>query len=394
MQQGLSRFQVILMAIAAGVTVANLYYNQPILKEIALSFNISESRAGAISLLTQLGYGLGLFFITPLGDKLNRKNMILTLMSLLFFALILMAAAVNFTEVWILSILIGILSVSVHVIIPMAATIEKESKGKTIGIIFTGILIGILAARMAGGLIAELVGWRYIYVLSALLILSIGLILKLKLPDSNSEYHGHYLNLLGSALTQMKRFPLLRQTAITGALLFGVFCSMWTTLTFYLSGPPFNFHPGAISLFGFVAVAGIFVPPVFGRLADRGNTPRLLLLSISIVIAGLVLMKLNPDSVMILAVAVLILSIGLPANQVMNASIIFSLDETSHSRINTIYTTLYFIGGAFGTFTGLISWKYGGWNWVTWQMVILTLAASAFILKSVRELERERIIAA
>lgn len=378
------------MAIAAGASAANIYYNQPILNEIALTFNVSESKAGLSSMLTQVGYGLGLFFITPLGDKLNRKNMIIILMSVLILALVLMAAAINILEVWFLSAVIGALSVSVHVIVPMAASLEPSKRGKTIGTILSGVLVGILAARVLGGLIAEWFSWRYIYGMSALLILTIVLLIKSNLPESRNDFHGRYLSLLKSAISQFRRFSLLRQTAVTGALLFGVFCSLWTTLTFHLSGPPFNFHPGTISLFGLLAVAGPIVTPWFGRLADKGNLPRMLLLSISVVIAGLIILKLNPYSVLVLAISVMILNVGLPANQVINVAIINSLDETSNSRINTIYMTTYFAGGALGTLVGLLSWKSGGWNLVTWQIMIWTLAAFAIVLRSIRVLERTR----
>ncbi len=389
----LTRFQVVLMAVAAGASAANLYYNQPILKELATSFNVTENKAGAISMLTQAGYGLGLFFITPLGDKINRKKLILTLLTLLVLTLILMVAAFNITEVWVLSILIGILSVSVHVILPMAASLDTVNRGKTLGTIFSGILIGILAARLIGGFVTEWLSWRYVYGLSALLILSITLLIKVNLPDVRNEYSGRYFQLLRSALIQIKRFSLLRQTALTGGLLFGVFCSLWTTLTFRLSGPPFNFHPDAISLFGLVALAGAVIAPSFGKFSDRGNTTTSLLLSIAMVIAGLILIKLVPDSVATLALAVLILNVGLPANQVTNISIIYNLDQSSNSRINTIYMTTYFIGGAAGTSVGLLCWKLGGWDLATWQMMIFSLAALGIILKSIRELEHNRVIA-
>lgn len=389
----LTRFQVVLMAVAAGASAANLYYNQPILKELATSFNVTENKAGIISMLTQAGYGLGLFFITPLGDKINRKNLILTLLSFLVLTLLLMVAAFNITEVWVLSILIGILSVSVHVILPMAASLDTVNRGKTLGTIFSGILIGILAARLIGGFVTEWLNWRYVYAFSALLILTITLLLKVNLPDARNDYAGHYFQLLRSSLLQIKRFALLRQTALAGGLLFGVFCSLWTTLTFRLSGPPFNFHPGTISLFGLLAFAGALIAPSFGKLADRGNTSQSLFLSITMIIAGMILIKLVPDSVGMLAMAVLILNIGLPANQVTNISIIYNLDQSSNSRINTIYMTTYFIGGAIGTSAGLLCWKLGGWNWVTWQMMIFSLAALGIILKSIRELGHNRIVA-
>jgi predicted MFS family arabinose efflux permease len=381
----LSKLQVILMSVAAGASVANIYYNQPILKNIALSLNVNESMAGSISMLSQIGYGLGLFFIIPLGDKINKKNLILSLLSFLVLVLFLMAVATNIHEVWILSILIGILSVSVQVILPMAASLDMVNRGKTVGTIFSGILIGILAARVFSGFIAEWLGWHYVYAISAVLILVITLLLRIYLPDVRNEFKGHYFQLLQSVLLQIKRFPLLREASLTGALLFGVFCSFWTTLTFHLSGAPFYFHADTIGLFGFVAIAGALMAPVFGKLADKGNSKRSLILAVSMVLASLLLIKFIPNSVITLVIAVLILDVGIQAMQVTNVAMIYTLDETSHSRINTIYMTTYFIGGAMGTFVGLLCWKHGGWNWVTSQMLIWALLALGIVLNSTKK---------
>jgi len=382
----LSRFQVVLMAVAAGAAVANIYYNQPILREIALSFDVPENKAGVITILTQAGYGLGLFFITPLGDKLSRKNLIITLFSLLILTLLLMVAAVNILEVWILSILIGILSVPVHVILPMAASMNSGNRGKTLGTIFSGILIGILAARLIGGFVADWLNWRYVYGFSALLVLAVTIMIKISLPDFQSEFNGRYFQLLHSAMMQIKRFSLLRQTALSGGLLFGVYCTLWTTLTFYLSRPPFDYQPHTISLFGLVAFAGALIAPMFGKFAGNGNTSKSLLLSISMVFAGLIMIKLIPGSVAVLAFSLLILNIGLPANQVVNLSIIYTLNSSSNSRINTIYMTTYFAGGALGTAAGLLCWKTGGWSWTTSQMILWSLVALGIILKTAKQL--------
>ena len=369
------------MAIAAGASVANIYYNQPILKDISSTFNVTESKAGIISMLSQIGYGLGLFFIIPLGDKINKKNLILTLLSGLIVTLLLMTVASSIQQVWILSILIGLLSVSVQVILPMAASLNPASRGKTVGTIFTGILIGILAARVFSGFIAEWLNWRYVYGFSAILISVITLMLKTTLPAVENEFKGHYFQLLQSVIYQIKRFPLLRDASLVGALLFGVFCSFWTVLTFHLSGPPFFYHSDIIGLFGLVAIAGALMAPYVGKLADKGNSKRTLILAVLMIIFSLCLMKLLPDSTIVLVVAVIILDIGIQGMQVTNVAMIYTLDQTAHSRINTIYMTSYFVGGALGTFVGLQCWKYGGWSLVVWQMLVWSLLALGIILK-------------
>ncbi|MHC5851327.1 MFS transporter [Nostoc sp.] len=378
---GLTKIPVVIMAIAAGVCVANVYYNQPILKDIASSFGVSEGEAGSISVLTQVGYGLGLFFLIPLGDKINKKKLILCLMICLFFLLIFMTFSQNIIQVWILSVAIGIATVSAQVILPLAASIDRVTTGKTVGNIFTGLLIGILGARVFSGYIAEWLSWRYVYGFSAVIILIVIVLLNIYLPNIENEFNGYYLELLSSTLQQLKRFSLLREASLIGGLLFGVFCSFWTTLTFHLSGAPFNFQSDTIGMYGFVAIAGALMAPVFGKLADRGNSQRSLTIAVSMVIVSLVIAKIASNSALAIAIAVLLLDVGVQAIQVTNVARIYTLDAKSNSRINTVYMTTYFIGGSVGTSIGLLCWNLGGWNLVTWQMLVFTLLAFFIIVK-------------
>jgi predicted MFS family arabinose efflux permease len=376
----LSKSQVLIMAIAAGASAANIYYNQPILKEIASSLHVNETQAGSISMLSQIGYGLGLFFLIPLGDKINKKKLILVLLLMLTALLVLMTLSNTIQQIWILSVAIGVLSVSAQVILPMAASIDRVTTGKTVGNIFTGLLIGILAARVCSGLIASWLGWRAVYGFSAVLILIVTVLLKISLPDVKNDFSGHYFELLKSTLYQVKRFAILREAALTGSLIFGVFCSFWTTVTFHLSGAPFFYHTDKIGLFGLVAIAGALLAPVFGKLADKGKVRYSLIIAISLVVISLVFIKLFPLNIPVLIAAVLLLDMGVQAMQVTNIAIIYTLDKSSNSRINTVYMTSYFIGGALGSFAGLTCWRAGGWNFVVWQMLSWALIALAIIL--------------
>lgn len=374
-KEGLSPAQIAVMAIAAGICVANIYYNQPILKDIGLSFHVDESRVGIISVLTQAGYALGLFFITPLGDKMHRKKLILCLQLLLMAALAGMAFTHSLWGVYAMSLLIGISSVIAQVILPMAASLDSKNRGRTVGIIFTGILIGILAARVFSGFIAKWLSWRYVYGISAAMVLVSGICLQAMLPDMRQTFEGNYGQLLRSTLQQVGRFALLRRTALLGALVFGVFCSFWTTLTFHLSGPPFFYHTDIIGLFGLLAIGGALLAPVFGKLADKGNPARSQVLTVSLIIIGVVMIKLFPYLLASFVIAVLLLDVGVQATQVTNIATIYTLDDTAHSRINTVYMTSYFLGGATGTFAGVACWHLGGWQTVTWQLLIWSLLA-------------------
>lgn len=383
----ISRFLVILMAVSAGITVANIYYNQPILKNIAAEFKATETQAGIISMLSQIGYGFGLFFITPLGDKINKKKLIIGLQLMLLVALLLVTLTSNIVQVWILSVFISLLSVSVQVIIPMAAGMDSQNRGKTVGVIFTGVLIGILAARVFSGAIADWFGWRNVYLFSAIAVAGVTFLLKIYLPNVESAFDGSYFQLLSSALKQFGRFPLLRRLSVIGMLQFGLFCSFWTTLTFHLSGNPFYFQSDVIGLFGLVAIAGALLAPVIGKKADKGESNRIRFMAVGLIILSILMMLIFQSSVIALVAAVLLLDVGAQSLQVTNVALIYTLDESSHSRINTIYMTSFFMGGALGTFIGVLCWDFGGWTWVTGQMLLSALLIIAFLVKEKRQLQ-------
>jgi predicted MFS family arabinose efflux permease len=371
----ITKTQIAVMSVAAGVCVANIYYNQPILKAIAHDFNVPESQAGIISVLAQAGYGLGLFFLTPLGDKANRKKLILAFMGILVLVLIGTTFVQSFFWLCIFSLLTGLMSVAAQVILPMAAGMDTQNRGRTVGIIFTGILVGILAARVFSGLIAEWLNWRWVYGISSGMVVACMLMVQGSLPNVKAGFDGSYAKLLGSSLLQLKRFPLLRRTALLGALMFGLFCSFWTTLTFHLSGAPFNYGPDIIGLFGFIAIGGALLAPMFGKLADKGNPAKAQLFSGLMVLISIILIKIFPESVPCFVISVLLLDVGVQATQVTNVATIYSLDATAHSRINTAYMTSYFIGGALGSYIGLQCWSLGGWDVVTWQLLAFCVAA-------------------
>lgn len=371
-----------IMAIAAGIMIANLYYNQPILKDMALAAHVSDAKIGKIAMLTQLGYGLGMFFVIPLGDKLRRKNLILAISGILCLVLVLMSLSSSYLVLCILSFLIGILSTPVQIILPMAATLSTENRGKTVGKVFAGILVGMLGARVISGLIADVLGWRYVFGLSAVFVLFAILVLKIFLPEIPSSFKGNYLSLIKSTLSMIPKYALLRQTALLGGFTFGIFCSFWTTLTFYLTGAPFHYSAGTIGLFGLVAIVGALIAPYFGKIADNGGAFKSLVLSVGLIIFSIVLLKIFPDSPYVLAFSILLLDIGVQATQITNFTRIYSLRQEEHNRINTVYMTTYFVGGAVGTFFGLLCWRLGGWELATSQLLLWSVIAISIVLLS------------
>ena len=372
---------MMLMAIAAGITVANIYYCQPILKEISSEFRVNETQVGLIPMLSQIGYGLGLFFLTPLGDKVDKKKLILSLQYLLIGALMLLYFSTSIVHVWILSVLIGLFAVSVQVIMPMAAGLNPEQRGKNVGIIFTGVLIGILAARVFSGAIAGWLGWRQVYLISLSAVALTSIMLTFYLPNARPNFEGSYPELLASALKQFGRFRLLRRLSVIGILQFGLLSSFWTTLTFQLSGSPFHFGAGTIGLFGLVAVAGAMVAPFLGRKADKGGVIKVRFAAIALVLVSIVMMFFGQHSVAWMVAGVLLLDIGAQSIQVSSVALMYTLDPSSHSRINTIYMTLFFTGGALGTLAGILCWHFGGWNGVLAEMFVSALGVVVLLNK-------------
>jgi predicted MFS family arabinose efflux permease len=385
---GITKVQTGIMAAAAGICVANIYYNQPILGDMARSLQVAESKTGLIAVLTQAGYGLGLFFVTPLGDKINRKRLILLLQVLLIGVLLGITFTRSLQGLYAMSLLIGVCSAATQVIMPMAASMDTVNRGRTVGIVFTGILVGILAARVVSGYVAEWFGWRYVYGISAGLVLVAAIVLQLALPNAPQGFSGNYGKLLLSTLRQVGRFAILRRTALLGALVFGAFCSFWTTLTFHFSGPPFHYHADTIGLFGLLATGGALVAPYFGKLADKGNPARSQLFSGILLLMSILLVKFFPFSIAAFLLAVLLLDVGVQATQVTNIATIYTLDAAANSRINTVYMTAYFIGGALGTFVGIKCWQAGGWPLVTGQLLLWSIAALAVAATGWRQLRR------
>lgn len=371
----LTRTQVFIMAVTAGISVANVYYSQPILNAIAHTFNITSEKAGIVSVLAQVGYGIGLFFLSPVGDMIERKKLILYLQTGLFFSLLIIAFCPCLPVLYIGSLLTGIFSVVAQVILPMAASLVKENRGKTVAQIFTGILVGILVARVFSGFITYWMGWQCVYVISAVMVFTTGILMQADFPSTQEHFNGSYPGLLRSTLIQLKRFPVLRRTALTGMLAFGTLSAFWVTLTFYLSNAPFNYPASVIGLFGLLAAVGALMAPLFGKLADKGIYGRSLLFSTGLTLFSIIILKLFPGSLTGIWLTVILMDIGIQATQVTNIAIIYSLDTLANSRINTIYMTSYFIGGALGSYLSILCWRAGGWGWSTSLMTLLATFA-------------------
>lgn len=372
----LTRTQILIMAVTTGVTIANIYYAQPILAQIGPAFGTSAAGVGYLPALSQWGMALGILFIVPLGDMLDRKRLLVILEVALGLVLIAMAGARDIHSAGAISLLIGVCTAAVQVVIPMAASFAAPNeRGRLVGLVFTGTLIGILGSRIVSGLVADWMGWRSVFALSGGAAIGIALLVQVSLPSQRGDHRGGYAELLFSTARQVARFPALRRIALLGGFIFAAFCCFWTILTFRLSGPAFHFDSDRIGLFGIVAIGGALAAPWFGRRADRSSPQRAQLFTATLLVIGCVAAALLSESIAGLIAATFLIDVGVQGTQVNNLAQLYGLDATAHSRINAAYMIVFFVGGASGTASGAMAWQAGGWPFAAAALCAWSVAA-------------------
>lgn len=361
----LTRLNLWIMAAASGITVANLYYNQPLLGLISTDFGVTEARAGSISMLTQIGYAVGMLFIIPLGDMLRRKRLIMFDFVLIIISLLLAAFAVNIEMLMFSSFLIGATSVVPQLLVPMAAHLAKpEERGRTVGFVMSGLLLGILLSRTISGFVGEHLGWRAMFMIAAGMMLVFWAALYFLLPEVYPEYKGNYKSLMGSLIHLTKTEPLLRLASARGALCFASFGAFWTTLVFLLEEPQFNAGSDVAGAFGLVGAFGALSASFVGRLNDKGNSFRTTTITISMIVVSYIVFGLSSQSIIGLVIGVIIMDLGVQATHISNQTLIFSLIPEARNRLNTVYMFTYFVGGAAGTYLASQAWHHWKWNGV------------------------------
>jgi len=361
-QPGLSTVTLWLMTIGSGLVVANIYYNQPLLGKIAATYHVSEAKAGIIATLTQIGYALGLLFIVPLGDMLRRKRLILIDFGLIMLSLLLAAYSPNIYVLMLASLLIGTASVVPQLFIPLTAHLARpEVRGKAVGTVMSGLLVGILLSRTLSGLVAEHLGWRAMFVIAAGIMAILWLAIFFLLPEVEPAYKGTYKSLMQSLVPFIKQEPLLRLAAIRGAFAFASFGAFWGTLVFLLEAPPFNAGSDVAGAFGLVGAVGALAAPLVGRASDKGLSKNMVSVMIFMVMLSYAIFGFFSTSIIGLVAGIILLDIGIQATHIANQTTVFSLNPQARNRLNTIYMFTYFIGGASGTFLATQAWQH--WQW-------------------------------
>lgn len=368
---------VLLMAVATGAIVANLYYLQPVLHSAASSLKVGTGAGGTLVTLTQLGYAAGLLLLVPLGDLHPRRNLVVTLVLCAAAAALLAAIAPDFLLFGAASLALGALSVGGQVMIPFAADLASEDRrGRVVGQMMTGLLTGILLSRTLSGLVAEVLGWRGVYVVAAVVMLVMALLLWRALPAEGPRPQRPYRQLVGGSLSLLVKVPELRRRAVIGAFSFACFSVLWTTLAFHLSGPPFSYSSGLIGAFGLLGVAGALAANVAGAMADKGRQSTTTILGASLIMTSFGLLLLWPSAVLGIVVAIIALDLGVQGLQISNQSIIYTLAPDARSRITSAYMVCYFLGGALGSLLAGFAYSLGSWE----GACVLGLGVSAALL--------------
>lgn len=385
----LSRFNLWLMTISAGLVVANIYYCQPMLGKIAAEFKVTETTVSSIATLTQIGYAAGLLFIVPLGDMLQRKKLILVDFVFIILSLLAMAMLKNIYALIAVSFFIGFTSVVPQLFVPMAAQLATdEQRGKAIGTVMSGLLIGILCSRTLSGYIGQHLGWREMYYIAAGIMLLNAMALWRFLPELQVHYKGNYGNLMKSLIHYTRSTPQLRLAALRGALGFASFSAFWTTLVFLMEGPPFFKGSDVAGAFGLVGAGGAIAASLAGRLSNKIVPNKILLITISLMIISWLVFGLSAASIPGLVLGILLLDLGLQATHITNQTIIFSLYPEARNRLNTVYMVTYFIGGASGTFLGSLAWHK--WQWMGVVIVGLCSTGLAMVLHLIYANKRKK----
>ncbi len=373
------------MSFAVGVMAANLYYAQPILSMLAASLGMRPDAAGLVMTLTQIGYGLGVLFIVPLGDLVENKKLILTMIVMTIFAELAMGYAQSLVPFFIASILAGIGASAVQIIVPYTTHLfEKNQRGAIIGSLMSGLMLGIMLSRPMASLMTDMVSLHSIFYLSAaimtLLLWRLAVVLPQRQPEGTTL---KYSQLIWSMKHLIMNTPTLRRRGMYQACMFGAFCLFWTIVPLTLVNN-FGFSQKGVALFALAGLAGAAVAPYAGKMADRGFGRRATVLAfVSAIIsfvAGHFIESNTTLSIIALMLTANLLDAGVSAHLVLGQRAVFMIDPKNQSRLNGLYLAIIYVGGAIGSALGVWAFMYGGWGFATMIGMIFPVAALILIL--------------
>lgn len=364
---GMSRSLVALFTFACALGVADDYYAQPLLHTISHDLQVSPATAGTAVTVTQLGYAAGLVLLVPLGDLVSRRRLIVPLLTATTVALVVTAVAPGIGVLCGALAVVGFTNVISQILVPLAATLSKDSeRGRVVGAIQSGVLLGALLGRTVAGLLAEALDWRGVYLIAAAVTVAVMIALRLRIPHLDPPAAGtRYPALLYSVVTLIRTHPLLRRRMIYGALTFCSFNALWTTISYLLSAPPYRYSQAVIGLFGLVGLVGALTARRSGALADRGWSRTVTGASFGLLIVSWALLAWGQAELGALLTGIVVLDAAVQGVHIQNQQQVYTLDARARSRLSTAYVTSYFIGGAIGSSASAALWGTAGWAGVT-----------------------------
>lgn len=358
----LSKKLIVIMSITGGISVANIYYIQPLLNLIANSYQVTQSVASLFSVLTQIGYALGLLLILPLADIFEKKQLIITMSILSSIFLLLLSLSKNVNLSIFASFGIGFFSVIPQLILPLSMHYANPAKrGEVIGSIMTGLLIGILLSRVLSGLIAQLFGWRTVYIIAFVMMLGVSITISSNFPKTSSKGNINYIKALTSLVTIFKKYSVLREASIVGSMGFLAFSTFWTSLTFLLQSSVYDFSTGAIGLFGFVGIVGALFSKGAGKISDKKGARFTVGINLLIILFAFLIFILFGYHLWGLILGVIFLDLGVQSSNISNQTRIHEISESERNRITSIYMVFYFLGGSLGSWLASIAFENYGW---------------------------------
>lgn len=378
----LTRFQIGAITLATAMVAASRYYCQPLLADMSRALHLTTAQAGLVPTCTQSGIALGLLLFVPLGDLVERRRLTVTLLLAVAGALGLTAVAFNTTLLLVAALFTGVFAAVSQLMVGLAASFAIPSqRGRVVGTVTGGLLIGVLSARTIAGVVGGAFGWRAMYLLGAAAMCLLALVLARALPHSRPTQAMRYSQLLGSLLVLVREEHELREAALLGALAFAALNAFWTILVFFIAVPPYHYGTTAAGLFGLAGIAGALVAPVVGHVSDRSGPRFADLIALNLGFLSFVLLFIAGRHLAGLIAGIVLLDLATQANLVTNQTRIYSLRPDAANRLNTVYMASYFAGGALGAAIGSLLWNRFGWTGLCALGAALFAAALIVLLR-------------
>ncbi|UNW05227.1 MFS transporter [Acinetobacter indicus] len=353
---------VLLMALACGLCAGSAYFNQPLIYSIEKSLGISTSQAGFAVVVAQIGYGLGLMLLVPLGDLLNKRKLIVSLMVFAAISQILLSLSSSLSGLYFFTLCATFGAISAQVLIPFASTISPpESSAATVGKLMSGLVMGIILSRTFAGFVSTYWSWEGVYLSSGILTLGFALLMWHKLPNTEPQSGLTVTGIYRSLFKLAQHHPHLIRRACAGALGFGILSMVFTSMTFVLGSAPYHFSDFEIGLFGLLGVIGIYSASWSGKTVGQGKENLVATLCISLMLLSCIPLFFAQQNIVVYAIGVLMSYFGLTAFHVLNQNLVYRIDIKARSRINAVYMTIYFSGAAIGSLGAVYAWEHFEW---------------------------------